>query len=181
MSAAQNFTIRTATTADIPALDDLINQSVRQLQQHDYTPAVIEASLGFAFTPDLQLIADQTYFVATPINSPETLAGAGGWSYRKKLCGGELSSVETLHPATDAAKIRAFFVHPNFARQGLGSLLLTHCEQAAKAAGFTRAEMGSTLTGVNLYLQHGYKETNRFTVPLPAGEDLPVVHMTKSL
>ena len=181
MPAAENFTIRLATTEDIPALATLIDQSVRKLQQHDYTPAVIEAALGFAFTPDLQLIADQTYFVATPINEPETLAAAGGWSFRKKLCGGECENPAPLSPETDAAKIRAFFVHPKFARQGLGSLLLSHCEAAAKSAGFTRTEMGSTLTGVNLYLRHGYMETDRFTVPLPNGESLPVVHMTKTL
>jgi GNAT superfamily N-acetyltransferase len=84
-----------------------------------------------------------------------------------------------LDPATDAAKVRAIFVHPEFARQGLGTMILAHVEGAARAAGFRRFEMGSTLTGVPLYRLKGYVEVERIAVPLANGEALPVVKMAK--
>ncbi|MFZ0396238.1 MAG: GNAT family N-acetyltransferase, partial [Terracidiphilus sp.] len=88
---------------------------------------------------------------------------------------------DPLDPATDAAKVRAIFVHPQFARQGLGSLILKTVEEAARAAGFRRYEMGSTLTGVPLYRLRGYVEVERISVPLSNGESLPVVRMTKQV
>jgi GNAT superfamily N-acetyltransferase len=84
-----------------------------------------------------------------------------------------------LDPAHDAAKIRAIFVHPEWARRGLGTLILQHCEAAAIAAGFRCFEMGSTLTGVPLYRLRGYQECEHISVPLPNGETLPVIRMTK--
>lgn len=177
-----DVTIRTATPADIPALMALIEQSVRVLQQGDYPPSQIDASIGSAFGIDHQLLTDHTYFVAvTPTGE---LAACGGWSYRKTLCGCDILSARdngTLNPAIDFAKIRAIFVHPKFARQGLGTLILHHCESAAQAAGFTRFEMGSTITGAKLYALRGYIERERITVPLPNGEDLAVIRMEKSL
>jgi GNAT superfamily N-acetyltransferase len=85
-----------------------------------------------------------------------------------------------LDPTTAAAKVRAIFVHPDFARQGLGSLILAHVETEARNAGFSRFEMGSTLTGVPLYRLKGYVEIERIAVPLPNGDALPVVRMIKS-
>jgi GNAT superfamily N-acetyltransferase len=108
--------------------------------------------------------------------------GCGGWSNRKTLYGsdhGPNREMAFLDPLTDAAKIRAIFVHPAYARRGLGSLILQHCEQAARAAGFGRFEMGSTLTGVPLYLLKGYLEREHIDIPLPNGEVLPIVHMVK--
>jgi GNAT superfamily N-acetyltransferase len=87
---------------------------------------------------------------------------------------------ELLDPLTDRAKVRAIFVHPDFARQGLGSLILAHVESEASAAGFGHFEMGSTLTGVPLYRLRGYVEVERIAVPLPNGEALPVVKMAKA-
>jgi GNAT superfamily N-acetyltransferase len=81
----------------------------------------------------------------------------------------------------DAAKIRAIFVHPSWARRGLGSLILAHCERQAQGAGYRRLEMGSTLTGVPLYRLRGYRELERMTIPLPNGEELAVVRMVKTL
>ena len=180
------FSIRLATDDDIPALHALIETSVRSLQANDYTPAQIEGALGTVLGLDTQLIRDQTYFVAeTPVQNPKErkLAGSGGWSKRKTLFGadhGPGREPELLDPATDAAKVRAIFVHPDYARQGLGSFLLAHVEAAAIAAGFRRFEMGSTLTGVPLYRLKGYVEIERIAVPLPNGEALPVVRMIKS-
>jgi GNAT superfamily N-acetyltransferase len=181
---ASAFTLRLATAADIPALHSLIEASVRGLQARDYTPAQIEGALGTVLGLDTQLIADQTYFVAETFNQDakarQGLAGCGGWSKRKTLFGADRASVrepELLDPAADAAKVRAIFVHPAYARRGLGSLILSTVEAAARAAGFTRYEMGSTLTGVPLYRLKGYVEVERIAVPLPNGEALPVVKM----
>jgi GNAT superfamily N-acetyltransferase len=175
------FTLRLAAEDDIPALHALIEASVRGLQGNDYTPAQIEGALGTVLGVDTQLIADHTYFVAESIDR-KRLAGCGGWSKRKTLFGadhGPRRESELLNPATDAAKIRAIFVHPHFARQGLGSLILATVENAARAGGFQRFEMGSTLTGVPLYRLKGYIEVESIAVPLWNGETLPVVKMVK--
>jgi GNAT superfamily N-acetyltransferase len=177
--------IRTAQDADIPALHALIEASVRGLQANDYTPAQIEAALGTVLGLDTQLIRDQTYFVVESKNSTgETVfAACGGWSKRKTLFGSDGASVrepDLLDPAIDAAKVRAIFVHPNFARRGLGTLILAHVEAAAQAAGFHHFEMGSTLTGVPLYRLKGYVEIEHIAVPLHNGEALPIVRMIKS-
>ena len=183
---AANVRLRPAIAADIPELHRLIELSVRRLQASDYTPAQIEGALGHALGLDTQLVADGTYFVAelaTADGSPQ-IVGCGGWSNRRTLFGsdgGPNRQSELLDPKTDAAKIRAIFVHPDFARLGLGTLILKHCEEAAASAGFTRLEMGSTLTGVPLYKLKGYEEREAINIPLPNGEVLPVVKMTKEL
>jgi GNAT superfamily N-acetyltransferase len=171
-------TIRPATPADIPALRALIDASVRGLQSGDYTPAQIEGALATVYGVDTQLIDDRTYFVA----EASGLAGCGGWSKRKTLFGGDQCAGREdnlLDPATEYAKIRAFFVHPDWSRRGVGTQILQACENAALAAGFTRFEMGATLTGVKLYQARGYAEAEHLEVPLGNGASLPIVRMTK--
>jgi GNAT superfamily N-acetyltransferase len=190
MSVANaEFVIRLARAEDVAELRALIEASVRGLQTKDYSAAQIEGALGHALGLDSQLIEDGTYFVAEAGDAAlrsapgaPVLAGCGGWSRRKTLFGsdhGPHREAGFLDPAQDAAKIRAIFVHPAWARRGLGSLILEHCEQAARAAGFAEFEMGSTLTGVPLYTLKGYRETGRVDVALPNGEVLPVVRMKK--
>jgi GNAT superfamily N-acetyltransferase len=194
MHVEAGFTLRLATENDIPALHALIEASVRVLQAGDYTPAQIEGALGTVLGLDTQLVRDGTYFVAeatgfggdgAPGRNVPTfppLAGCGGWSKRKTLFGADRGpgrEPELLNPAIDAAKVRAIFVHPEFARRGLGTLILAHVEAEARAAGFRRLEMGSTLTGVPLYRLKGYVEVERIAVPLGNGETLPVVKMVK--
>jgi len=188
MPSAPPCRIRVATLADVPTLRSLIEQSVRVLQKHDYTAAQIEGALGHSLGLDTQLIEDRTYFVAEPLDPSGArvqsgiLAACGGWSYRRTLFGSDLGpgrEAAFLDPAVDAAKIRAIFVHPDYARRGLGSLILHHCEQQARVAHFNRFEMGSTLTGVPLYRLRGYVPCETIDVPLPNGEVLPVVRMTK--
>ncbi len=179
------FNLRLATEQDIPALHALIEASVRTLQANDYTPAQMQGALGTVLGVDTQLIADRTYYIAEVSNHTEdpSMAGCGGWSKRKTLFGADRGpgrEPDLLDPATDAAKVRAIFVHPQFARQGLGSLILATVEDAARAAGFHRFEMGSTLTGVPLYRLKGYVDVERIEVPLANGEALPVVKMVKS-
>ncbi len=178
---------RYAVPQDIPALTELIGKSVRQLQAPDYSSEQREGSLGFVFGVDTQLIEDCTYFVAEAAPGADgspVIAGCGGWSKRKTLFGsdhGPHRDSEMLDPATDAAKIRAIFVHPEWARRGVGSRILEVCETAASAYGFSRFQMGSTLTGVRLYSRHGYVEYDRRQVLLPNGAELPIVLMEKSL
>ena len=154
------FQLRLATDEDVAALHGLIEASVRGLcsgppkttgpgrrgrETSDYTPAQIEGALGTVLGLDTQLIRDQTYFIAEVFGqnakAQKRMAGCGGWSKRKTLFGADQGpgrEPELLDPAVDAAKVRAIFVHPEFARQGLGSLILAMVEQAARAAGFKR-------------------------------------------
>jgi GNAT superfamily N-acetyltransferase len=175
------FHLRVATVNDVAAIRILIAASVRGLQVGDYSEAQREGALATVFTVDSQLIADGTYFLA--IGEEGRLAGCGGWSFRKTLYGGdhqvEKIAPEKLDAAADAAKIRAIFVHPDFGRMGVGSLILEAAESAAVAQGFMRFEMGSTLTGVGLYTLKGYREVTRFKVPVGGGETIEVVRMVK--
>jgi len=178
-----NLCIRKATTADVPRLREVIEASVRGLQAKDYSPAQIEGALQSVYGVDSRLIADGTYLVAevTGSQQPEIVA-CGGWSKRKTLYGGDqYASREDslLDPKQDAAKIRAFFVHPKWARRGIGSLILEACENAALEAGFKRLEMGATLSGVAFYRAKGYAEIERQKAPLSNGETLEIVRMAK--
>jgi len=181
---ADNTSLRLATEADIPALHALIEASVRGLQTKDYTPQQIDGALGTLLGLDTQLVADGTYFLTeAKAACRRVIAGCGGWSYRKTLFGSDHAAFrenQFLDPATDAAKIRAFFVHPYFVRRGIGTKILLASESAARAAGFSRFEMGATLTGVPLYLACGYQVLERIEVPLPNGAALPIVRMAKS-
>lgn len=173
------FRIRPAVSSDIPVLRTLIDASVRGLQAQDYTPAQIERALATVYGVDTQLIADGTYFVA---ETESLIVGCGGWSKRKTLYGGDQwtgREAALLDPQQDAAKIRAFFIHPSWARRGIGTMILEACENAAGAAGFTRFEMGATLTGVLLYQARGYVALENLEVPLGDGEALPIVRMEK--
>ena len=182
-----NLYIRQAVPADVPMLTELIHTSVRTLQVEDYTEAQREAALRGVFGVDSQLIADGTYLVAeSPVPDPglPAIAGCGGWSKRKTLYGGDAWSQREdslLDPSTDAAKIRAFFIHPAWARRGVGTLILDACERAAAAAGFTRFEMGATLTGAKLFAAKGYVALRRIELPLPDNQALPIIHMEKKI
>ena len=182
------FRLRVATAEDAGAIGELIALSVRGLSGGYYTEAEMDGALGTVLGLDTQLIADGTYFVmeVSEATGPDgvRLAASGGWSYRKTLFGGDrLAGREDdlLDPERDAAKIRAIFVDPEFARMGLGSAVLEHVERAAEAAGFRRFEMGATLSGVPLYLLRGYEEIGRVRVPLGNGEGLEVVRMGKTV
>jgi len=189
-----SFLVRTATPEDISHLREIIESSVRALQANDYTPTQIEAALHSVYGVDTQLIADGTYF-AVEVAAPSPLVtnhssritapvACGGWSKRKTLYGGDqyaLREDSLLDPARDAAKIRAFFVHPQYARRGIGTLILAACEDAARAAGFTRLEMGATLSGVAFYRAKGYAALENLQVPLSNGETLPIVRMAKEI
>jgi GNAT superfamily N-acetyltransferase len=191
--------IRKAVVAEIPVLRELIELSVRELQAQDYTPAQVEGALETVFGVDSQLIADGTYFVAEAkaVDAPFgaattggaknteaswTIAGCGGWSKRKTLYGSDHwigREDALLDPQRDAAKIRAFFIHPAWARQGIGSRILEACEIAATTAGFRNYEMGATLTGAKLFGVKGYTALEKIEIPLKGGLSLSVIRMAK--
>ena len=174
--------LRTATRDDVPALRDLIESSVRELQAGWYTPEQIEAAVHSVFGVDQQLIDDGTYYIA---EIGGQMAGCGGWSKRSTLYGAsqyEHSRNDVLlNPSSDPARIRAFFTHPKFSRKGVGRSLLEHCEEEARKAGFLRMEMASTLPGVPLYAAHGYEALETFDVPLPGDQSIQVRRMAKQI
>jgi len=175
------FVVRAATFDDVPAIAALIDASVRGLAPGYYTPAQIDGGLREVFGVDTQLIADGTYYV---IESDGALAAAGGWSARRTLFGGDqMKGAEDplLDPAREAARIRAFFVHPAWARRGLGRRLYATCAHAAAAAGFTSFALMGTLPGVPLYEALGFVKHEDVLVPLADGGVLPGIRMTRDI
>jgi GNAT superfamily N-acetyltransferase len=174
-------TLRPATVDDIPTLRALIDLSVRILQAGDYSREQLDAALSTVYGVDTQLIHDGTYFA---VEHDSALVACGGWSKRRTLYGSDHAlerDDSLLDPATDAARIRAFFVHPAWTRRGIGTLILEQCEAAAATAGFTRCELGSTLTGIPLYSARGYEAAESIDVPIGGSLTLRVVRMTRSL
>jgi GNAT superfamily N-acetyltransferase len=174
--------IRLANIDDVKTLNELITVSARELSKDIYSEQEIEGAIQYVFGVDTELVKDMTYFV---IEKDGEIAGCGGWSKRKTLFGGsQFSGREEavyLDPSKDAAKIRAFFIHPKFARQGLGSTLLKHCEHEALLNGFTQLEMMATLPGVKLYTTLAYKAVSDEVVTLPNNVPLRFVRMMKNL
>ncbi len=182
MSRSAPPTPRLATIGDVPALTELIPLSARELSRGFYTEAQTEAAIRYLFGPDTLLISDRTYFV---VEEEGELAGCGGWSRRRSLYGGDQTKGRAedpaLDPARDAARIRAFFVHPDFARRGVGSAILRACLEAARDAGFRRAELAATLPGVPFYRAFGFEEREPLALPMPDGSSLPVIRMERAL
>jgi len=166
---------------DVRFLRALIPASVRALSAGYYSPAQIEAAIEQIFGVDTALIDDGTYFVAV---TPGGLVGAGGWSRRRTLFGGDRwkgdALDERLDPATEAARIRAFYVDPGWARRGIGRAILRRCESEARAEGFLRAELLATLPGVPLYAAMGYAAIEPAEVAMAGGLTLPGLRMGKA-
>jgi GNAT superfamily N-acetyltransferase len=173
------YSIRKAIGNDKAALTDLIALSARKLSTQDYTAAQIEGALRGTYGVDSQLIKDGTYFVA---ESDGEIVGCGGWSRRRTICGSDSYTERDdaeLDPATDAAKIRAFFIHPEHARQGVGKMILERCEAEAIAHGFARLELMATLPGVPFYTALGYERGTPVTQKLDDGITIEFVPMYK--
>lgn len=173
--------IRLATFQDIPELKNLLDLSVRGLSREHYTSNQIESALKYIFGIDTQLINDGTYYI---FEIDGFIAGCGGWSMRKTLYGGDQHKElrdTLLDPVTEAGRIRAFFVHPDFARRGIGRQIMDLCENQAKGHGFSRMELGATLPGVPLYKAMGFLEIENIVEQLSDGEKLELVIMTKNI
>lgn len=175
------ITTRLAKLDDVPQLNELIASSVRGLSIGYYTPSQIESAIKYIFGVDTQLIIDGTYYVA---EIDGVTVGCGGWSKRNTLYGGDQhKEIEDplLDPKKDAARIRAFFVHPDHARKGIGRHIINVCEAAAQTNGFNSFELGATLPGVPLYLAMGYHAVEKANAVLADGEILELVKMRKIL
>jgi N-acetylglutamate synthase-like GNAT family acetyltransferase len=173
--------LRLADESDVPALEALIPLSVHGLQAPYYSRAQMDAAIGTVFGIDRQLVRDGTYFV---VEQHEAIVGCGGWSRRRSLYGGDSGRAgedELLDPRREAARVRAFFVHPAWARRGIGRSILVACEQAIEQAGFRAVDIVATLAGGPLYAALGYGVVERYEIPLAGGLSLPVVRMTKSM
>jgi GNAT superfamily N-acetyltransferase len=176
------FALRVAQEHDIPALAALIPVSVRALQAAHYSAAQMAAALGPVFGVDRELIRDGTYFVVEDGNA---VVGCGGWSRRRSLFGGDTGRAgeqsALLDPTRDPARIRAFFVHPDWARRGIGRQIMCACELAIEKARFRSVELVATLTGEPLYAAFDYAVRERFEIALAGDLRLPVVRMVKTL
>jgi len=173
--------LRRAQTSDVAAIQALIARSARQLSVPYYTLAQAEAMIRHVFGVDSQLIADATYFV---IESDAQLSACGGWSKRRTLFGGDQTKLgpdPLLDPATEPARIRAFFVAPGMARRGLGRQLMVECTREARTAGFSAFELVSTLPGEPLYLATGFTVIERFELNLPDNIRVPVSRMRREI
>ncbi len=180
MPLAPEISLRRATCEDVEAIRALIVISARELSRGYYDDAQIAAALAHVFGVDTTLIADGTYFVAERAGE---LIACGGWSKRRTLFGGDQYAGRDSafsDPATDAAKIRAFFIHPNAARQGLGRSILERCEEEARAAGYRSAELMSTLPGVEFYRAAGYVAGAPTSLTVGEGVEIGFVPMRKS-
>jgi len=181
--------IRLATESDRSALSELIPESARALSRGFYSDAQTESAIQHVFGTDSTLISDGTYFLAEEESDERErdrvrIVGCGGWSRRRTLYGGDqMKSHEDplLDPLTEPARIRAFFVHPDCARRGIGTMILRACLDAAREAGFRRVTLASTLPGVPFYTALGFEEKERLEVPMPGGMTLPVIRMEKDV
>lgn len=175
------FLLRPALQADLPVLRDLIERSAAALSVGFYTHQQTESVTREVFGVDSQLVADGTYYT---IETDGTIVACGGWGKRSTSFGGDQAKPapeRLLDPATEAAKIRAFFVDPAWARRGLGSMLMTHCAAQAAAAGFGTLELVSTMPGVPLYRALGFNEAEPFDLMLTRGVRVPVVRMRRAV
>ncbi|HVF66971.1 MAG TPA: GNAT family N-acetyltransferase [Pyrinomonadaceae bacterium] len=176
-----DYVIRKARLDDREAIELLIAGSARSLSREDYSERQIESAIRTVFGVDTDLIVDGTYFVA---EDSGTLVGCGGWSKRRTLFGGDrFASRDSggLDPAVDAARVRAFFVHPEYARRGIGRAILSLCESEAKADGFRAIELMATLPGVRLYRACGYEGGERVEYELGDDAVIEFVPMRKQL
>jgi len=176
------FKFRKATINDITELEDLIEISAKSINSSYYSESEINAALGNVWTVDKQLIIDETYWLVEHLNGQ--IIGCGGWSKRKLLFGKSesLNLAETeLKPGVDPAKIRAFFVHPEYTRMGIGKELLKKCEMEAQSLGFDTLELVATLSGEKLYAANGYVKIKTYEVELGNGITNKVVSMIKKL
>ena len=180
MSNAASWHVRTATMADIEEMRALMHRSIGELLKPFLPPDGVAGSFEIMGI-DTQLIEDGTYFA---IEDKGRIVGSGGWSRRATLFGGDHTAGRDsalLDPAKDAARVRAMYTHPDYARRGIGRTVLAACEAAARAEGFRKVELAATLAGEPLYRVAGYKPIEPFTRTTSNGAVVPLIRMGKSL
>ncbi len=178
---SMEFILRKARLEDRAAISQLIELSARGLSREDYSQEQIEGAIRRIFGVDSELIRDGTYLLA---EAEGALVGCGGWSKRRTLFGGDQyggRESSLLDPAREAARIRAFFVHPNWARKGVGRAILETCEEEARSCGFRSLELMATLPGWKFYRSLGYEGTERITHEMGDGLEIEFIPMRKEL
>ena len=179
--AIVTLTHRLATLDDLPALKSLMAAAIGELQTAFLSEAQVAASRS-VMGLDTRLVSDGTYFL---VEEDGALAGCGGWSRRATLYGGDHSASlrddRLLDPLSEPARLRAMYTHPDFVRRGVGRLVVSLCEAAARAAGFTRMELMGTLAGEPLYLRCGYTPLERISSAPVDGVTVPLVRMGRAL
>jgi GNAT superfamily N-acetyltransferase len=176
-ASGMGLRIRVATLDDVPAMRQIMDDAIVQLQRGFISAEQIESSKA-VMGIDTQLIEDGTYYV---VELDGEIAGCGGWSRRATLYGHDTTAGRDAHlldPATEPARVRAMYTNPAFTRRGVGRLILETCERAAAAEGFTRLSLVSTLAGLPLYESYGFVETERGQDD-QGGAPVPLVHMGK--
>ena len=178
-TVVMEFTHRIATADDLVVLEVVMDSAISELQQGFLSPEEIESSRAIMGI-DTQLIKDRTYYV---VLEGEAVAGCGGWSRRATLYGGDHTpgrDPELLDPTVDAARVRAMYTNPAYARRGVGRLILSLCQQAAKDEGFKRLELMGTVAGEPLYTRYGFVPIERLTDDR-GGVAVPLVKMAKPI
>jgi GNAT superfamily N-acetyltransferase len=173
------LTHRLATRDDLDALRALMNAAISELQKPFLDQRQVESSRTIMGL-DTQLVDDGTYFV---VEIDGEIAGCGGWSRRATLYGGDQTpgrDAALLDPAKDAARVRAMYTHPRHTRKGVGRLILSLCENAARREGFSRVELMATMAGEPLYVACGYEPLERIQDDR-GGVPVPMVRMAKAL
>lgn len=173
--------LRAARLDDVPRMEALIAQSGIALSAGFYTPEQAQAVTRHVFGVDTQLIEDGTYFI---IERDGEAVACGGWSKRATLFGADRTKTgpdRLLDPAREAGRIRAFFVAPSAARQGLGRMLMEHCQREAAAQGYLTLELAATMPGVPLYLASGFEVVEPFEITLPGSVSVPLARMRKRI
>ena len=181
MAETAAFALRRARLEDETVMSELIQASVRGLSHGYYSSVQIESAIRYVFGVDSALVRDGTYFC---VEAGDVIVGCGGWSMRQTHYGGDRAKHDAddlIDPATDPARIRAFFVHPDWARRGVGRMLLDACVDAARAAGFSELMLVSTLPGEPLYRAYGFEAIEQVVVPLPDGVLVPCVRMGRDI
>lgn len=179
--ATSTLTLRPARRDDVPVMTTLIHESVRGLSPGFYTEQQIESGIKYVFGVDTVLVDDGTYFC---VEAGDAIVACGGWSRRQTHYGGDHAKHEPdglIDPATDPARIRAFFVHPAWARRGIGRLLLDACVDAARGAGFTSLMLVATLPGEPLYRAYGFEAIEPLETALPDGVIVPCIRMGRPI
>jgi GNAT superfamily N-acetyltransferase len=174
------LSLRPARPSDVASIERLIERSVRALSVGHYSPRQTDSALRFMFGVDTRLVEQGTYFV---VEAADEIVAAGGWSAWRTLYGGDRfkdGDDEPLEPGRDAARIRAFFVHPDWARKGLARQLFERCLRESRAAGFHALELMATLPGEPLYRALGFSADERIEIALSDGVVLPLVRMSRS-
>jgi len=180
MTQDTGLSLRLALEADLERLSALMHAAIGELQAPFLTPEQVAASYS-VMGLDTQLVADRTYFA---VELGADIVGCGGWSRRATLFGGDHSEnrdAALLDPTKDAARVRAMYTRPGYARRGIGRMILDACEAAAAAEGFGSCELAATLSGEPLYLAGGYRQIERFSAETPQGVSVPLVRMGKLL